>query len=76
MQGNAITYTHPNGYSAKLYGKSSMIILDPQGKESLHTGFRNVNTKEEVMELLEEHPVFLQTLSNINFDDVDEEYDI
>ena len=50
-------YKHKNGYSARLYGKSSMCIYF-NGKEVLHTGFRNVNTEDEVMELLEEQPGF------------------
>ena len=49
-------YRHENGYSAELYGKSSMIIFRPDGTERLHTGSRNVNTKSEVMELLEMQP--------------------
>lgn len=45
-------YKHPNGYSAKLYGKSSMSVYY-EGREVLHTGFRNANTEAEVMEVLE-----------------------
>lgn len=45
-------YRHKNGYSAVLYGKSSLIIYY-YGKKVIHTGFRNVNTEEEVMKLLE-----------------------
>lgn len=57
----AKTIHHPNGYSAKLYGKSSMSIYF-KGKEVLHTGFRNVNTEDEVMELLEGMPKFVKLL--------------
>lgn len=45
-------YKHKNGYSAKLYGKSSMTIYRPDGTEFSHTGSRNVNTEAEVMQLL------------------------
>jgi hypothetical protein len=45
-------YKHPNGYSAKLYGKSSMSVFY-EGREVLHTGFRNANTEAEVMEVLD-----------------------
>lgn len=61
-------YTHPNGYSAKLYGETSLSIFF-EGKEVLHTGFRNVNTEEEVMKLLENYPeatYFLKTFARPN----------
>jgi hypothetical protein len=57
-------YTHPNGYSARLYGKSSLSIFF-EGKEISHTGFRNVNTEKEVMDLLAEQPKFRETLKRI-----------
>lgn len=56
-------YRHKNGYSAVLYGKSSLIIYY-DGKEVIHTGFRNVNTKEEVMKFLENQPKFMKMLEN------------
>lgn len=58
-----VEYTHPNGYSAKLYGKSSMTVM-VGGKEVAHTGFRAANTKEEVMELLEIYPSIMQALAD------------
>ena len=69
-------YKHKNGYSAKLYGKSSMIIFRPDGKERLHTGRRNVNTESEVMELLEMQPESDRMLSKL-FNDIinDTEYE-
>lgn len=58
-----VEYTHPNGYLARLYGKSSMtVMLD--GKEVSHTNFRAANTKEEVMELLEIYPSIMQALAD------------
>lgn len=57
-------YTHPNGYSARLYGKSSLSIYF-EGKEVLHTGFRKVNIEKEVMDLLAEQPKFRETLKRI-----------
>lgn len=50
-------YRHENGYKAVLYGKSSMSIYKGD-TEVLHTGFRSVNTEEEVMECLDEMPRF------------------
>lgn len=50
-------YKHKNGYTARLYGKSSLSVYF-NGKEVLHTGFRNVNTEDEVMMMLEGMPGF------------------
>ena len=59
----SVTYTHKNGFSAVLYGKSSMSILK-NGKEVLHTGSRTVNTEKEVMELLEKQPEFMKAMND------------
>ena len=56
-------YKHPNGYSARLYGDSSLSIYF-NGKEILHTSSRNVDTEDEVMELLEDYPNLWSALSN------------
>lgn len=56
-------YKHKNGYSAKLYGKSSMIIYRPDGTKFSHTCSRNVNTEVEVMQLLEEQQEFEKILT-------------
>ena len=56
-------YKHPNGYSARLYGESSLSIWF-NGKEVLHTGSRNANTEDEVMELLESYPEFVKSLES------------
>lgn len=65
------TVTHENGYSAVLYGESSLIIRY-QGKEVMHTGFRNVNTEEEVMELLGGYPEFRERLKALVQSEVEE----
>lgn len=57
----SVTYKHSNGYSAVLCGKTSMSVYY-NGKEKFHTGFRNVNTEDEVMKLLEKMPLFLAEL--------------
>ena len=62
-------YEHPNGYTAVLYGKSSMSINDPDGNEVLHTGFRTPNTKEEVMDVLEGMPEFMSKFIEIYEDE-------
>ena len=47
---------HPNGYTGILYGKSSMVIHDPDGHEVMHTGFRNIHTKEQLYDYLGRFP--------------------
>lgn len=59
----SVTYTHKNGFSAILYGKSSMSILK-NGNEVLHTGSRAVNNEKEVMELLEKQPEFMKAMND------------
>ena len=57
----SIFVSHPNGFTGKLYGESSMVIYK-DGKEVLHTGFRNINTQEELYTELESMPVFFDVL--------------
>ncbi len=55
---------HPNGYSGKLYGRSSMVIYNPDGRWCLHCGHRTINTREELYQELETMPVFLAWLQD------------
>lgn len=71
---NQIMVEHENGYYGCLYGKSSMSIFK-DNKEVLHTGFRNINTPDELYEQLSEMPSFMEMLANMDFDD-EEENDI
>jgi hypothetical protein len=57
-----IEYKSPNGYTGVLYGKSSMIIYDADGKEVLHTGSRTPNTLEELKEVVEKMPKLMREL--------------
>lgn len=59
---DTIKYTSDNGYTGVLYGKSSMIIYKPDGTESMHTGSRNINTYEELVRIVDEHPKFIEML--------------
>ena len=54
-------HRHKNGYIARLYGKSSLSVYF-NGKEVLHTGYRNVHTEDEVMEMLEDMPNFIEKI--------------
>jgi hypothetical protein len=72
--GEVIKYTSENGYTGVLYGRSSMSIYDPEGHECLHTGFRNINTYEELVETVNEQPEFMKALENMRSeDDLDDE---
>ena len=63
-----IEYKSENGYSGSLYGKKSMRIYDRNGIEVLHTGFRCVNTLEELKEIVDEMPEFMEVIrKNIPF---------
>ena len=71
---NKIMVEHENGYYGCLYGKSSMSIFK-ENKEVLHTGFRNINTPDELYDILSRMPSFIEMLSNMDFDD-EEDNDI
>lgn len=60
--GENITYRSDNGYSGVLYGKSSMKIYDPNGIEIMHTYFRAANTLQELKEIVDTMPEFLEKL--------------
>ena len=62
---------HGNGYSGVLYGESSLSIYGLDGKEVLHTGSRNINTEQELYDILGMMP----KLMAIDFED-DEDDDI
>ena len=57
-----IKYTSPNGYMGILYGESSLAVFKPDGTESLHTGRRNIETYEELVKLVDDHPNLLKIL--------------
>lgn len=50
-------YKHENGYVARLYGEDSINVYF-NGIEVMHTGYRNVHTEDEVMDLLSRMPEF------------------
>lgn len=51
-----IKYESENGYTGMIYGESSMRIIDPYGKEVLHTGFRTISTEAELKEFVDDFP--------------------
>lgn len=52
-------YKHENGYTAVLYGESSLSVVY-DGKEVLHSGSCNIKSEEEVMRFHEEMPDFVK----------------
>ena len=63
-----IKYKHENGFTGVLYGESSLAIYDKNNKKVMHTGFRNINTKEELIELLDKYPDFYNKLKEFAAD--------
>lgn len=63
---NQMKYTSKNGYTGVMYGKSSLVILDENGKEVFHTGSRTCNTYEELVEQTDTYPE-LRTMLEIFF---------
>ena len=72
---NTIKYTSPNGYTGVMGGVSSMAVYDKDGKEAFHTGFRSLNTEEELKEFVDSFPEFMEMLFSQE-DDMEDEDDI
>jgi hypothetical protein len=62
---DTIKYTSDNGYTGVLYGQSSLSIYNTDGTEIMHTGFRNINTYEELVRAVDEHPKFMEMLRKV-----------
>lgn len=60
----SITIEHPNGYAGYMSGEHSLSIFNANGKEVFHTSSRAINTAEELYEMLEEFPEFLEEMNN------------
>ncbi len=63
---DTIKYKSSNGYTGMLYGVSSFIIYDADDKECLHTGFRNINTYEELVKAVDNFPKFTEMLNRMS----------
>lgn len=59
-----ITYKSDNGYTGVIGGTSSMSIFNQDGHEIMHSGFRNINTYDELKEFVDNFPEWLVTLHN------------
>lgn len=56
------------GFEGTLYGESSLVIKNEKIGYYMHTGSRNINTYDELKELVDSEPRFIKT---INFKKVD-----
>jgi len=64
-----IEYTSDNGYKGVLYGERSFAIYEVEsGKCKLHTGFRNINTYDELVKQVEDFPRFSERLEKVTDD--------
>ena len=71
----AIVVSHPNGYTGILYPNRSFMITNKNGYMVLHTCSPNINTGEEVLEVLNRIPDLIKVLPDIIADN-DEEHNI
>ena len=62
-----------NGYTATLYGESSLSIIDEKGKEVFHSGSTYIKTKKQLYNFLDTLPELLSKLELIIIDTVDED---
>lgn len=62
MKHYTIKYESDNGYKGFLYGDTSMIVLNSNGDQVLHTHNRGINTLEKLKELVDTMPEFIKKL--------------
>ena len=61
-----IEYKSNNGYTGRMYGKSSLSIFETEsGREVFHTGFRRCNNLKELRKQVEEFPKLLDEISRM-----------
>ena len=65
-----IEYTSENGYTGVLYGKLSFVIHDSAGRMVFHTGFRNINTYDELVKQVEAYPELRKLLLDMKDEEV------
>lgn len=57
-----------NGFTGIMYGNSSLSIYNADGDEVMYTGFRSVNTPEELQRLVDAFPAFWKALKEAEDD--------
>lgn len=67
--GDFIEYKSNNGYEGRMYGESSLSIIETaSGKEVFHTGFRKCNSLKEFHKQVDDFPKFLAAISRMKDD--------
>jgi hypothetical protein len=56
------------GFEGTLYGESSLVIKNEKIGYYMHTGSRNINTYDELKELVDSEPRFIKTINFRKFD--------
>lgn len=51
------------GYEGYLYGESSLVLKNYELGHYMHTGSRNINTYDELKELVDSEPIFVKTIN-------------
>lgn len=65
-----IEYKSNNGYTGRMYGKSSLSIYESEsGEEVFHTGFRKCNNLKDLRKQVEEFPKLLNAISRMKEED-------
>lgn len=67
---DTVKYTSDNGYTGIMYGESSFAVVDKDGKEVMHTGSRNFNTYDDLVERVESFPYFIKALMKIPIEEL------
>ncbi len=71
---SVIKYTSPNNnFTGIMYGERSYTLYDQNGTEVLHTGFRNFDTEEELIEIVEKAPKLLSMLGRLSVEELDKD---
>ena len=55
-----VEYTSQDGFKGVLYGEHSMAIFDKTGKQIFHTGFRAIDTLDELKEFVDNMPIAMR----------------
>lgn len=58
-------YRSENGYTGVIYGESSLKIYNENGNVCFHTGRRAIQTYNELVELVDGYPNFLEKLNGL-----------
>ena len=55
-------YKSVNQYKGILYGRRSLSVVSPEGVKVFHTGFRTINTYDELVKFVDDYPETIEIL--------------